>query len=263
MSLDLFSMSLDPRVKTILGDLCFIGPVQHFSFYHVQHVIRPVQHFILPVQHVIRPVQHVIHQHVIDPRVKTCFWETSVSLDLSSMSLDLSSMSLDPRVKSIFGKPLFHWTCPAFHLWMTPVSIVTLGWNETFSLARAKNFWNRDPKHNGGTGFIQESRDHKTQRWGIKKRGQGRSGDTGLQTGKRPLATWTTRVTPHADVDSNGNRDPKNNVGIKNGVKNGGCKQKEPLERSILKGRGQRVHDTWKDCKKDAQKVYGTLGNKD
>ncbi|GFU41657.1 hypothetical protein TNCV_4838641 [Trichonephila clavipes] len=28
-SLDLFSMSLDPRVKTVLGDLCFIGPVQH------------------------------------------------------------------------------------------------------------------------------------------------------------------------------------------------------------------------------------------
>ncbi|GFT96133.1 hypothetical protein TNCV_472161 [Trichonephila clavipes] len=46
-----------------------------------------------------------------------------ISLDLSRMSLDLSSMSLDTRVKTIFGRPLFHWTCPAFHLRMTPVSI--------------------------------------------------------------------------------------------------------------------------------------------
>ncbi|GFW87103.1 hypothetical protein TNCV_5124571 [Trichonephila clavipes] len=36
--------------------------------------------------------------------------------DLSSMSLDLSSMSCDPRIKTILGRPLFHWTCPAFHL---------------------------------------------------------------------------------------------------------------------------------------------------
>ncbi|GFS47198.1 hypothetical protein TNCV_2053591 [Trichonephila clavipes] len=34
-----------------------------------------------------------------------------MSLDLSSMSLDLSSMSLDPRVKTNFGRPLFHFTC--------------------------------------------------------------------------------------------------------------------------------------------------------
>ncbi|GFW54115.1 hypothetical protein TNCV_3829231 [Trichonephila clavipes] len=45
---------------------------------------------------------------------------SSMSFDLSSMSLDPSSMSLDLRVKTIFGRPLFHWTCPAFHLWMTP-----------------------------------------------------------------------------------------------------------------------------------------------
>ncbi|GFS49784.1 hypothetical protein TNCV_4344591 [Trichonephila clavipes] len=41
---------------------------------------------------------------------------SSMSLDLSSMSLDLSSMSFDPRVKTIFGRPLFHWTCQEFHL---------------------------------------------------------------------------------------------------------------------------------------------------
>ncbi|GFU89025.1 hypothetical protein TNCV_2894731 [Trichonephila clavipes] len=52
MSLDLSSMSLDPVLKLFLGDLCFIGPVQH--------VIGPVQHVIGPVQHVIGPVQHVI-----------------------------------------------------------------------------------------------------------------------------------------------------------------------------------------------------------
>ncbi|GFU32440.1 hypothetical protein TNCV_338071 [Trichonephila clavipes] len=62
----------------------------------------------------------------------------NMSLDLSSMSLDPSSMSLDPRVKTIFGRPLFHWTCPAFHL--TPVSIVALGWHETFSLGPEKSF---------------------------------------------------------------------------------------------------------------------------
>ncbi|GFX29674.1 hypothetical protein TNCV_2750081 [Trichonephila clavipes] len=46
---------------------------------------------------------------------------SSMSLDLSSMSLDLSSISLNPRVKTILGRPLFHWTCQEFHLWMTPV----------------------------------------------------------------------------------------------------------------------------------------------
>ncbi|GFX63781.1 hypothetical protein TNCV_215811 [Trichonephila clavipes] len=66
-----------------------------------RHIIGPVQHFIGPVQHFIGPVQHFI----------------------------------DPRVKTIFGRPLFHWTCQEFPLWMTPVSIVALGWNETFSLA--------------------------------------------------------------------------------------------------------------------------------
>ncbi|GFX06602.1 hypothetical protein TNCV_381981 [Trichonephila clavipes] len=79
-----------PVLKLFLGDLCFIGPVQHFIL-PVQHFILPVQHFILPVQHVIGPVQHVIGpvQHVIRPRVKTIFfWETSVSLDLSNMSFD-------------------------------------------------------------------------------------------------------------------------------------------------------------------------------
>ncbi|GFV69325.1 hypothetical protein TNCV_2942951 [Trichonephila clavipes] len=59
------------------------------------------------------------------------------------MSLDPSSMSLDPRVKTIFGRPLFHWTCPAFHLWMTPVSIVALGWNEKFSVGPEKSFGQR------------------------------------------------------------------------------------------------------------------------
>ncbi|GFU75086.1 hypothetical protein TNCV_3753371 [Trichonephila clavipes] len=62
----------------------------------------------------------------------------SASLDLFSMSLDPlfklflgdlcsigachwtpSSMSLDLRVKTIFGRPLFHWTCPACH-WTRP-----------------------------------------------------------------------------------------------------------------------------------------------
>ncbi|GFW05463.1 hypothetical protein TNCV_2584431 [Trichonephila clavipes] len=49
----------------------------------------------------------------------------NMSLDLSSMSLDLFSMSLDPRVKTIFGRPLFHFTCPACH-W-TPVLKLFLG----------------------------------------------------------------------------------------------------------------------------------------
>ncbi|GFX13632.1 hypothetical protein TNCV_1921451 [Trichonephila clavipes] len=96
----------------------------------------------------------------------------NMSLDLSIMSLDPSSMSLDPRVKTIFGKPLFHWICQEFHLWMTPVSIVALGWNENFLsdlkyllVGNLKNFilfihdcsqenfegqLNRDPKHNVG-----------------------------------------------------------------------------------------------------------------
>ncbi|GFT05553.1 hypothetical protein TNCV_3160321 [Trichonephila clavipes] len=60
----------------------------------------------------------------LDPVLKL-FWETSVSFYLSSMSLDLSSMSLDPRVKTIFGRPLFHFTCPACH-W-TPVLKLFLG----------------------------------------------------------------------------------------------------------------------------------------
>ncbi|GFW45815.1 hypothetical protein TNCV_4495351 [Trichonephila clavipes] len=107
-----------PVLKLFLGDLCFIGPVQHF---------------ILPVQHVIGPVQHVI-----GPPCQNYFWETCVSFYLSSMSLDLFSMSLDPRVKTILGRLLFHWTCPAFHL--TPVSIVALGWNEKFSLGPEKSF---------------------------------------------------------------------------------------------------------------------------
>ncbi|GFW94043.1 hypothetical protein TNCV_4813611 [Trichonephila clavipes] len=64
----------------------------------------------------------------------------NMSLDLSSMSLDLFSMSFDPRVKTIFGRPLFHLTCQEFHLWMTPVSIVALGWNEKFSLGPEKSF---------------------------------------------------------------------------------------------------------------------------
>ncbi|GFU36458.1 hypothetical protein TNCV_4857741 [Trichonephila clavipes] len=50
--------------------------------------------------------------------------------DLSSMSLDPSSMSCDPRVKTILGRPLFHWTCPPFHL--TPVSIVICDGMKTF-----------------------------------------------------------------------------------------------------------------------------------
>ncbi|GFV61070.1 hypothetical protein TNCV_620751 [Trichonephila clavipes] len=100
---------------------------------------------------------------------------SSMSFDLSSMSFDLSSMSLDPRVKTIFGRPLFHWTCPAFPLWMTPVSIVALGWNEKFSLGPEKSFggkfekfcfvhtcspayfasyMDRDPKHNIGDNGI-------------------------------------------------------------------------------------------------------------
>ncbi|GFS47565.1 hypothetical protein TNCV_4220021 [Trichonephila clavipes] len=59
-----------PVLKLFLGDLCFFGPVQHF---------------ILPVQHVIGPVQHSMS---LDPQChwKNYFWETSVSLDLSSIS---------------------------------------------------------------------------------------------------------------------------------------------------------------------------------
>ncbi|GFU55510.1 hypothetical protein TNCV_4339081 [Trichonephila clavipes] len=80
MSLDLSSMSLDPVLKLFLGDLCFIGPVQHVIgpvqhvigphvILPVQDVIGPVQHVIVPVQQVIGPVQHVILpvQHVIGP----------------------------------------------------------------------------------------------------------------------------------------------------------------------------------------------------
>ncbi|GFX33195.1 hypothetical protein TNCV_2353641 [Trichonephila clavipes] len=45
------------------------------------------------------------------------------------------------------------------------------------------------------------------------------------------------------------------------GLVNHGRPTGEPIEKKteIFVG----VHDTWKDCKKDAQKVYGTLGNKD
>ncbi|GFT27782.1 hypothetical protein TNCV_3543191 [Trichonephila clavipes] len=51
---------------------------------------------------------------------------------------DLSSMSLGP-VQHVIG-PVQHviWTCPACPL--TPVSIVALGWHETFSLGPEKSF---------------------------------------------------------------------------------------------------------------------------
>ncbi|GFU94934.1 hypothetical protein TNCV_1413141 [Trichonephila clavipes] len=44
-----------------------------------------------------------------------------ISYDPSSISLDQSSMSFDPRVKTVFGRPLFHLTSQEFHLWMTSV----------------------------------------------------------------------------------------------------------------------------------------------
>ncbi|GFV16795.1 hypothetical protein TNCV_546301 [Trichonephila clavipes] len=76
MSLHLFSMSLDPRVKTIfvsfisfdLSSMSLTCPICHWT---CQHVIRPVQ-------------------HVIGPPVNTIFWETSVSF------LPGFSMSLGP-----------------------------------------------------------------------------------------------------------------------------------------------------------------------
>ncbi|GFT91608.1 hypothetical protein TNCV_686421 [Trichonephila clavipes] len=74
------------------------------SLDHIQHVMGPVQHVMGPVQHVI--------------------YLSNMSLELSNMSLDLSSISFDP--------------CPAFHL--TPVSIVAVGWNKTFSLGPEKSF---------------------------------------------------------------------------------------------------------------------------
>ncbi|GFX25215.1 hypothetical protein TNCV_2753901 [Trichonephila clavipes] len=127
MSLDLSSTSLDPRVKTIFG--------------------RPLFHWTCPAFH-LTPVSIVAlgwnEKYSLGPTKSFCgkfekFCVVHV-IGLSSMSFNQSSISLDPRVKTIFGRPLFHWTCPAFHLWMTPVSIVALGWNEKFSLGPEKSF---------------------------------------------------------------------------------------------------------------------------
>ncbi|GFT54817.1 pogo transposable element with KRAB [Trichonephila clavipes] len=76
MSLDLFSMSLfsTPVLKLFLGDLCFIGPVQHF-IWPVQHVIRPVQHVIGPVQHVIGPLREFQER-----KKKRIFWMKTIVL---------------------------------------------------------------------------------------------------------------------------------------------------------------------------------------
>ncbi|GFU89032.1 hypothetical protein TNCV_2894801 [Trichonephila clavipes] len=73
MSLDLSSMSLTcpachwtPVLKLFLGDLCFIGPVQHvidlssISLTPVLKLFLGDLCFIGPVQHVILPVQHVM-----------------------------------------------------------------------------------------------------------------------------------------------------------------------------------------------------------
>ncbi|GFT16301.1 hypothetical protein TNCV_3800191 [Trichonephila clavipes] len=122
MSLDLSSISCDPRVKTIFVRPPFHLTCQEFHLTPVSIVAlgwnetffsRPVLKYFL-----VGNLKHFV---------------SFMSFDLSSMSLDPSSMSCDPRVTTIFRRPLFHWTCPVFHL--TPVSIVALGWHETFSLA--------------------------------------------------------------------------------------------------------------------------------
>ncbi|GFW58765.1 hypothetical protein TNCV_379481 [Trichonephila clavipes] len=72
------------------------------------------------------PVQHVI-------------WDlSSMSFDLSNMSWDLSNMSWDLSSMSFGTCPACHLTCPACPL--TPVSIVALGWHETFSLGPENSF---------------------------------------------------------------------------------------------------------------------------
>ncbi|GFW36757.1 hypothetical protein TNCV_1220861 [Trichonephila clavipes] len=110
MSLDLSSMSFvdDPLSQSSLW-----GGMKHYLSALKNLLVGNLKNFILFIP----------------------FDLSSISLDPSSISLDPCSISLDPRVKTIFGRPLFHWTCQEFPLWMTPVSIVALGWNETFSLA--------------------------------------------------------------------------------------------------------------------------------
>ncbi|GFW30601.1 hypothetical protein TNCV_455391 [Trichonephila clavipes] len=71
-----------PRTPAASHDWNEVAPLTKYVIGPVQYVIGPVQHVIGPVQHVIGPV----------------------------------SMSFDPRVKTIFGRPLFHLTCQEFHL---------------------------------------------------------------------------------------------------------------------------------------------------
>ncbi|GFU44904.1 hypothetical protein TNCV_4234381 [Trichonephila clavipes] len=123
-----------PELKLFWGDLCFIGPVQHFIGPLSQSSLwGGMKNFLSALKILlVGNLKHFVSFISYDPSSMSLD-QSSMSLDQSSMSLDQSSMSLDPRVKTIFGRPLFHWTCQEFHL--TPVSIVALGWNEKFSLA--------------------------------------------------------------------------------------------------------------------------------
>ncbi|GFW61554.1 hypothetical protein TNCV_348021 [Trichonephila clavipes] len=111
---------------------------------------------------------------------------------------------------------------------MTPVAIVALGWNETFSLGPEKSFGgkfenfyfvhtymltlpvyfasykNRDPKDNVGN----VNRDPK------ENVGQGGSGAYVASNGNRDPTGNVDQPTPPADVASYRNRDTKHNVGV-------------------------------------------------
>ncbi|GFW05469.1 hypothetical protein TNCV_2584491 [Trichonephila clavipes] len=149
-----------------------------------------------------------------------------------------------------FTCPTCHWTCPTCHLWMTPVSIVALGWNETFSLAP-----NRDPKHNVG----QASYRNRNTTWDRFQ--------TGIETRK---TTWdrglwgigasngnptgnVDQPTPPADFAAYRNRDPT--WGIKTGEKGQESYKKSP--RNVPWGSERQGGDKKEGDKSHIKRVVG------
>ncbi|GFT09241.1 hypothetical protein TNCV_1526701 [Trichonephila clavipes] len=113
-----------PVLKLFLGDLCFIGPVQHFSFY-LSNMSLDLSSMSLDL--------------------------SSMSLDLSSMSLDLSSMSFvdDPLSQSSFWGGMKHFLLALKNLLVGNLKNFILlihdGSQENF-----EGYFDRDPKHNVG-----------------------------------------------------------------------------------------------------------------
>ncbi|GFX78418.1 hypothetical protein TNCV_3034611 [Trichonephila clavipes] len=158
MSLDLFSMSLDPRVKLFLGDICFILPVPacHWtcSACHWTPVLKLFLGdlcFILPVQHVIGPVQHVIYLSSMSLDLSSMLLDlSSMSFNLSSMSLDLSSMSFvdDPLSQSSLWAGMKHFLSALQNLLVGNLKNIILS---MLTLpAYFASYRNRDSKHNVG-----------------------------------------------------------------------------------------------------------------